>query len=188
MKLNKAPTGLCSLDVWFWIRIICLSITVSVVFPAYAVIDNLVKTGKTTEARNFIRRNGAAASDNMLWQQQCFQIYLPFIALENIFFFISPRHVQNGTEPQTAQCVFDDSPTGILTCPIPPAVSTWLNTETCFCPTTPGSLRSDNTVIKSVYSCQNEKLILYLNTAQASRRNNAYLFSSVPQTQLELPP
>lgn len=38
---------------------------------------------------------------------------------------------------------FDDSPTGILTCPIPPVVSTWLNTGTCFCPAIPGYLRSE---------------------------------------------
>lgn len=82
---NKEPTWLCSSDVWFWIRIICLSITVSVFFPACAVIDNLVKTGKTTEARDFIRRNRAATSNNMLWQQQSVSKFTSYLLLWRTF-------------------------------------------------------------------------------------------------------
>ena len=57
------------------------------------------------------------------------------------------------TVSQTEQSVFsfDDSPTGILISPIPPVVSTWLNTETCFCPATPGSLSSDDKMIQMYY-------------------------------------
>lgn len=56
------------------------------------------------------------------------------------------RDIQKCTASRIVQYVLqcDDSPTGILACPTPLVVSTWLNSEICFCPTIRGCLRSDD--------------------------------------------
>ncbi len=107
----------------------------------------------------------------MLWRQQITLLSnLPLICCfwEHFLCSIHPssapqmyKNVQ--IHRQYRMCLkFDDSPTGILTCPIPPVVSTLLNTETCFCPAIRGSLRRNDKKKNVYYCCCNEISILNL--------------------------